>query len=328
MSSLLLLNQLRVSLKTTRGPIPLVHNISFSVDVNQSMALVGESGCGKTVTALCLIGLLPKEQYQIEGEALFNGLNLVGLREPAYRALRGSQIAMVFQEAMSALNPTMKIGWQVVEALARKQRSNGRKRLREEAIALLESVGIQEPDRRFAQFPHQLSGGMRQRVLVAIALASEPSLLIADEPTTALDPLLQEQVLEVVSTYQKRTGMSVLLISHDLRLVARHCTHTLVMYAGRIVESGPTSCLLEHPHHPYTQGLINSLPSLEQSTALDAIPGSPPTPGHVTSGCPFSPRCPHAMHVCTRYSPPLDPICPGHRSACWLHDPRAAREPS
>jgi oligopeptide transport system ATP-binding protein len=299
-----------------REPIPAVRGVTFEIERGDTVGLVGESGSGKSVTAHALVGLLSRSQCRMEGEIRFGGLNLVNLPEKRFQPLRGKKIAMVFQETVASLNPTMKIGRQVAEAIGPRANKGA-------VIDLLTRVGIPRPDHRYYQFPHQLSGGMCQRVSLALALASRPELLIADEPTTALDPTLQRQVLELLKAVQEETGMALLLITHDIGLVAGYCNRILVMYAGQIVEKGPTDAILTAAKHPYTQGLLASLPSLDGKAVLRAIPGGSPDLRYVRPGCAFSPRCPHALRICELYRPPLDQVGPGQRAACWLHDPRA-----
>lgn len=320
MSRLLDIENLHVTFRGQGGPVCALRGVTFEVQEGEIVGLVGESGCGKSVTALSVMGLLSSRQCRMEGQILFDHHNLVNLPESQYRHVRGRQIGMVFQDPPSALNPTMTIGRQVGEAMSQSKRSA--------VLDLLDSVGIADPANCYHRFPHQLSGGMCQRVLIAMAIAPKPRLLIADEPTTALDPTLQEQILQLLRERQQATGMALVLITHDIGLVARHCNRVIVMYAGQVVEKGPTSSVLERPQHPYTRGLLASVPSLDGYSLLVPIPGTPPDLRLSISGCAFHARCSRAMQICSQHCPTLDRVAEGHRAACWLHDPRASKESS
>jgi len=297
-----------------------VDGVSFEVDEGETVGLVGESGCGKTVTALSLVGLLPGPYARImEGSSIrFRGEELVGASRRHLRRLRGNDVSMVFQETDTSLNPVFTVGAQIVEAL-RLHRGMSRASARAEAERLLGEVGISEPGRRLDEHPHQLSGGMRQRVMIAMALSREPSLLIADEPTTALDVTVQAQILELLAELRIRRGLAVLLITHDLAVVAEACDRVVVMYAGQVVESGTVAEVFRQPRHPYTRGLLASLPSLDREDGrLDAIPGSVPDPRDWPDGCRFRPRCPHAFEPCATDPEPMELGGPGRVCRCWL----------
>ncbi len=300
-------------------PVVAVDGMDFSIAPGELVALVGESGCGKSLTGLALLGLLPANaRLGSRTSIVFQGQELAGLTDAAYRPFRGARLAMVFQDPTSSLNPVMRIGEHIREALTA-HRSLSRATARDRAIALLTEVGIADPARRVDAWPHQLSGGMQQRVMIAIALAAEPDLLIADEPTTALDVTVQAQILELLDTLRAARGMAVLLITHDLGIVAGRADRVLVMYAGRIVESAPTRELFRAPQHPYTRGLLRSLPRLDgDADALTPIPGSVPSPERWPDGCRFHPRCPLRVTRCTTESPPLDTVRTLHDVACWV----------
>ncbi|HET9066369.1 MAG TPA: ABC transporter ATP-binding protein [Gemmatimonadales bacterium] len=316
----LIVRDLRVEFPRPEDPTVIaVDGIAFSVDRGELVALVGESGCGKSLTALSLLGLLPgSARLGPDTSITFQGEELAGLDEAAYRPFRGARMAMVFQDPTASLNPVMRIGSQIGEALTA-HRSLPPAKVRERAIALLTEVGIADPARRVDAWPHQLSGGMQQRVMLAIALAGEPELLIADEPTTALDVTVQAQILELLDTLRTTRGMAVLLITHDLGIVAGRADRVLVMYAGRIVESAPTRDLFRAPRHPYTRGLLRSLPRLEAGTErLMPIQGTVPSPEQWPSGCRFHPRCPLRIARCAEAAPSLEPGASRHHVACWV----------
>lgn len=316
-SPLLEVYDLHVSFIANKGgALSAVRGVTFEIRAGEIIGLVGESGSGKTVTALALMGLLNPLQCRVTGEIRFNNQDFACLKPRARRLIRGKQIAFISQNAMAALNPTMKIGQQIGEVLGGGERKR-------EVMTWLDRVGIPDPSLRYYQFPHQLSGGMCQRVLIAMALASKPRLLIADEPTTALDPWLQQQILELLKRHQLETNMALLFITHDIGLIARHSTSTFVMYSGAIIEKGPTQELLKNPEHPYTRGLLASVPFLDRDTLLAPIPGMAPDLQRLPKGCAFAPRCTQALRVCHQYRPPLDSVSPGHFAACWLQDLRA-----
>ncbi len=293
-----------------------VDGVGFTLDRGQVLGLVGESGCGKSMTALCLMRLVPEPGRIVGGRVVFEGRDLLSLPEYEMRAVRGAQVSMVFQEPMSALNPVLTVGDQVAESLLIHRRI-GRRAAWDRAVALLGEVGIPEPERRARSYPHQLSGGMCQRVVIAMAIACEPLFLIADEPTTALDVTIQAQILELLRSLRERRGMGVLLITHDLGVVAEHADHVAIMYAGRIVEYAPVQALFATPRHPYTQALLRSMPSLdERRTRLETIPGQVPSLFALPSGCAFRDRCPRAIDECVQVVPPLAEKAPGHLVAC------------
>ncbi len=296
-----------------------VDDVSFTVSTGELVALVGESGCGKTLTGLALPRLLPRgAEFGARTAIRFRGKELTTLSEDELRAYRGRRIAMVFQDPMTSLNPVMRVGAQVAEAI-HAHRKISRTDARERVLALLVEVGIADPESRIDAYPHQLSGGMRQRVLIAMALAAEPDLLVADEPTTALDVTIQAQILELLDHLRASRGLAVLLITHDLGIVAGRADRVLVMYAGRIVESAPTAQLFAHPAHPYTRGLFASIPRLTATTKrLTPIGGSVPRPSEWPSGCRFHPRCPLAFGRCQTERPPMELKGPDQLAACWV----------
>jgi peptide/nickel transport system ATP-binding protein/oligopeptide transport system ATP-binding protein len=299
---LLRIRDLRTWFFTDQGVARAVDGVSFDVREGETLGIVGESGCGKTVTSLSVLGLLPQPPARImEGSSIrFAGEELVGAGERTLRALRGDQVSIIFQEPMSSLNPVYPVGDQIAEAL-RLHRGMSRRDARAEAVRLLEEVGIPEAERRAAEYPHQLSGGMRQRVMIAIAISCEPRLLIADEPTTALDVTIQAQILELLAELRRRRGMAVLLITHDLGVVAEVCDRVLVMYAGQVVETGSVHDIFVDPRHPYTRGLLESLPSVDNpGERLNPIPGTVPNPTCWPEGCRFRDRCRLAAPPCER----------------------------
>ncbi len=309
---------LSVSFATEAGRVPVVEDVSFAVAPGQSVGLVGESGCGKSVTAMSIMRLLPSPPSHVDGgRVLFQGRDLLALTAGAMRAVRGDRIGMIFQEPMTSLNPTFTIGFQVAE-MFRIHRGMGAAEARRAAVEILGLVGIGAPERRLGQHPYELSGGLRQRAMIAMALACRPDLLIADEPTTALDVTVQAQILDLLRRLQGEMGMSVLLISHDLGVVAELCERVIVMYAGRIVERAGTGALFRRPRHPYTGGLLASSPRLgRRRAALPTIPGTVPGPGQRGRGCHFVDRCPRAGPRCRVEAPPLSTLEPGHEAACW-----------
>lgn len=302
--TLLDVRALRASFATPDGPVTALHDVSLTIQRGQTLALVGESGSGKSVTACALLGLLPQRVARTSGHAFLDGTDLLSLDPRAMRAIRGRRIAMIFQEPMSALNPVMRIGDQIVETIRLHRRVSHAEAV-QRAVALLEQVRMPSPRERANDYPHQMSGGMRQRAMIAIALAGEPDLLIADEPTTALDVTTQAQILGLLKRLQAETGMAMLLITHDLGVVAETADHAAVMYAGRIVEQGPVDALLTHPAHPYTAGLLASLAieTLPPGARLPEIPGTVPPLASMPRGCAFAPRCAHAQDDC-RATPP------------------------
>lgn len=324
---LLEVKNLKVSFDTYDYEVQAVRGVSFHLDKGEAIAIVGESGCGKSVTAQSIMRLIPMPPGRIkEGQVIFNGKDLLSLTEKQMQSIRGSKIAMVFQEPMTSLNPTMKVGRQICEGLIKYQSLNKRAAM-ERAIEMLRIVGIQNPEDRFHQYPHQISGGMGQRVMIAIALACNPSILIADEPTTSLDLINQRQILDLIKDIQKNFGTSILLITHDLGIVANFVQRVLVMYAGLIVESGSTDKIYNNSKHPYTWALMNSIPSkeLKHKEQLEVIEGSPPDLFAPPKGCPFAPRCKYAMKICMDTMPKNIQIEDGHNVSCWLQHPLAPR---
>jgi len=315
---LLEVRDLRTVFATDDGSFAAVDGVSFAVEAGRTLALVGESGCGKSVTALSIMGLVPDPPGRIVGGSVrFEGTELVGLPKRALQDLRGNAMAMIFQEPMSSLNPAFTIGEQIVEGLLRHRRI-GRAAASARATLMLEKVRIPAPAERFHEHPHKLSGGMRQRVMIAMALACAPRLLIADEPTTALDVTIQAQILELMRVLQQETGTAVILITHDLGVVAEVADEVAVMYAGRIVEQAPVGALFEAPQHPYTVGLLGSIPRLDvEQPRLAAIDGQVPSPLAPPAGCRFAPRCPFADAHCRAEAPPLRELARGHFSRCW-----------
>ncbi len=293
-------------------PVHAVDEVSFDIRPGQHVGLVGESGSGKSVTSLAIMGLLPKRGVRVSGEVRYDGRDLLGLGSSAMSKLRGAEIAMVFQDPMSSLNPVVPIGTQVVEVIRRHEDAD-KAEARDRAEELLRKVGIPDPGRRLKEYPHQLSGGMRQRVLIAIALACQPRLLIADEPTTALDVTIQAQVLEVLKDLVADTDAALLMITHDLGVVAGLCDEVNVMYSGRIVESAGRDLLFSEPRHPYTGGLLASIPRLDspRGEPLHPIPGSPTQTLPWSQGCAFAPRCGNRVDECEQHAPALEPV--GHR---------------
>ena len=312
----LVIEDLAVTFETEKGLVRAVDGVDLSVPRGKTLGLVGESGCGKSVTCHSILGLTPPNGRIANGQILFEGRDLRQLPRPELARLRGRDIAMIFQDPMSALNPVHTVGGQITESL-RIHRGLPRRRASDEAAELLDLVGIPEPRLRLREYPHQLSGGMCQRVMIAMALACRPKLLIADEPTTALDVTIQAQILDLLRDLQGEFAMSIILITHDLGVVAEMADTVAVMYCGRVVETAPAEDLFADPSHPYTQGLIDSLPRIDrQVNALTPVEGFLPSPFDLPSGCPFEPRCPRATDRCRRTAPRLDALSPGHRVAC------------
>ena len=311
---------LKTHFRSEAGAVKAVDDVSFDVAAGETTAIVGESGSGKSVTALSIMRLIPSPPGQIvAGEIRFQGQDLLALDEAEMRAVRGNRIAMIFQEPMTSLNPTMTVGRQIAEPIEVHQNLS-RESLGERCLALLRKVRIPDPEQRAASYPHQFSGGMRQRAMIAMGLACEPQLIIADEPTTALDVTVQAQVLNLLKTLTRETGAALVLITHDLGVVARYADRVNVMYAGRIVESGPARDIYNDPRHPYTVGLMNSMPRLDEGekAALQQIEGQPPDLADLPPGCPFQPRCRFAMERCTAERPALAEVARQHTAACWV----------
>ena len=334
---LLKVEDLRVEFNTRRGAALVLNGVDFSINGGETLCVVGESGCGKSMTALALLRLIPSPPGRIRsGRVLFQGENLLDATEARMREVRGNRISMIFQEPMTSLNPVFPVGDQISESL-RLHAGLDAKQARERAIEMLRHVGIPAPERRVDEFPHQLSGGMRQRVMIAMALACRPDILIADEPTTALDVTVQAQIFDLLRDLQRENGTAVMLITHDMGAVAEMADRVIVMYAGRVIEQGTCEEVLSNPQHPYTQGLIACLPELGSSqlperAELVEISGVVPSIWELGQGCAFRERCPHAMPRCATEVPPLmgsegrrnsDGNQGGHGAACWLLDERA-----
>jgi peptide/nickel transport system ATP-binding protein len=307
---------------TSRGQIVAVRDVSFAIAPGEAVGIVGESGCGKTALALSLLRLLPRNGQISSGRILLDGLDLAAADSKTLRRVRGRRIAMVFQDSMTSLDPVMPIGRQIAEGMIA-HLGLSKQEARSRAVALLEEVGVPEPETRLGQYPHQLSGGLRQRVAIAVAIAADPEVLIADEPTTALDVTIQAQILDLLERERARHGMALVLITHDLGVVGSVTDRMIVMYAGRVVESGTTAAVFADPRHPYTLALLDSVPRVDSAVErrLRAIPGSPPTGYGAVSGCPFAPRCVHAIERCREEDPPLEPVSEGadsHEAACFV----------
>ena len=308
---------LRCSFDTRRGTVKAVDGVDLRVRKGEMMALVGESGCGKSVTAQAIMGLIGRKAGErVEGEILFKGENLLEKSEEEWCRIRGNEISMVLQDPMTSLNPSHRVGRQVGEVLEL-HRKMSRSAAWSAAVEMLGKVGISSPEVRAKQYPHQFSGGMRQRSVIAAAFIGQPELLIADEPTTALDVTIQAQILDLMKDLREQTGAAILLITHDLGVVAETCDTVSVMYAGKIVEQAPVKSLFAAPRHPYTRGLLASLPKPEGGKDLTPIPGQPPDLSELPPGCPFSDRCPHVVERCRIDRPPLR-LVGGHRVSCWL----------
>ncbi len=311
--SLLKLRDLNIYFKSAKKSINIVSNLNFDIKEAEVFGLVGESGCGKSITALSIMGILP-HNASAEGEIIFKGSNLLNLDMESMRKIRGKEISMIFQEPMTSLNPVLKIGYQVAEVLMTHMNLS-KKEAMIKTIDLLRSVKIPSPEIRINDYPHQMSGGMRQRVMIAMAIACNPSLLIADEPTTALDVTIQAQILELLRNLREQKGMSILLISHDIGIIAENADITAIMYAGRIMEMAKVSEIIENPKHPYTIGLLESLPK-RKGIPLKPIPGSVPQPDSLPSGCKFYNRCRYMIPDCQETEPHLIEVSQGHFSRC------------
>jgi peptide/nickel transport system ATP-binding protein len=314
---LLAIENLRVVFHGDRGRRTVaVDGVDISLARGSTLGLVGESGCGKSVTSLAVMGLLPKQSAEVTGSVTFDGVSLLDLPDRDLRDLRGDRMAMIFQEPMTSLNPSYTIGEQIAEVLVR-HRGASEREARDKAIALLRRAGIPSPEQRIDDYPHKLSGGMRQRAMIAIALACDPELLIADEPTTALDVTIQAQILDLMRKLREESDAAIVLITHDLGVVAEVCDEVVVMYAGQVVERAPVRELFRFPQHPYTVGLLGALPRLDRRRPrLAAIEGTVPNMMAPPQGCRFAARCPFAIAKCAEM-PPLEPVEPGHLSRCW-----------
>ena len=317
MRNLLEIQDLRTVFRTPMGEIAAVDGVSLGVARGRTLGIVGESGCGKSVLSLSVMRLVPPPGRNAGGRVMFDGQNLMDLSPAAMRDIRGNRIAMIFQEPMTSLNPVFTVGDQITEAMRAHDRSASSAALRAKAIAALERVRIPAPDRRFDEYPHQMSGGMRQRVMIAMALACEPDLLIADEPTTALDVTVQAQILDLLRDLQAQSGMAIILITHDLGVVAEMADEVAVMYAGKVVERTSGTEIFDDPQHPYTLGLLGSIPKLEeQHDRLLAIEGAVPPPFALPKGCRFNPRCVFRAEACIERQPELREVAPNHDVSC------------
>lgn len=328
---LLTVNNLRTEFfSSKKSSVTAINEISFHIDKGEILGLVGESGCGKSVTSLSIMRLLNFTSGKVtKGEVIFEGQDLQQLPEKEMRTIRGGKMSMIFQEPMSSLNPAMRIDKQMIEGI-RLHTDLTKEQARERAAKILQQVGIPDPERVLKNYPHQLSGGMSQRVMIAMAMSCNPELLIADEPTTALDVTIQAQILELMKQLQQKLGMAIITITHDLGVVADMADDIIVMYAGKIVEKGSSDDIFYHPHHPYTWALMNSVPrlDLDNKKELVTIEGSIPDMIHPPKGCAFCSRCPYAMNICAEYEPETVDAQDGsdkHHVACWLSDPRADR---
>lgn len=319
MASLLSVENLQVQFQTKKGINTAVDGVSFSVEKGRILGIVGESGCGKSVTSMSILQLLGSNARISGGSIKLDGKELIGLPEKEMCRIRGNDIAMIFQDPMTALNPTLTIGTQLMEPIMLHQNC-GKKEAWTRAVDVLKRVGIAAPEKRMKEYPHQLSGGMRQRVMIAMAVSCEPRLLIADEPTTALDVTIQAQILELMKKLQKQNHMGIIFITHNLGVVAEICDKVSVMYAGKMVEQGPVDDIFYNPGHPYTKGLLRSMPRVDAESYERLIPieGSPVDMLNPPEGCPFAPRCEHAMKICLQQMPPYVEMGENHRAACWL----------
>jgi peptide/nickel transport system ATP-binding protein len=318
--TLLEVHQLQTAFSSNKGEIVSVEEVSFTLEEGQTIGIVGESGCGKSVTSLSLMKLLGSNGYIKKGSILFDGVDLVSLTEAEMRNIRGNEISMIFQEPMTSLNPVFTIGNQMIE-LIRLHMKYSKKKSKEYAIEMLKKVGIPRAEEVIDEYPHKLSGGMRQRVMIAMALSCKPKLLIADEPTTALDVTIQAQILQLMKEIREESKTSIMIISHDLGVIAEMADKVLVMYAGQVVEEADVFTLFDDPKHPYTKGLMESIPHLEydNNERLYSIPGSVPTPQNMPQGCRFHTRCPYVTNVCLNTNPSLFDVNQNHLVRCWLY---------
>lgn len=327
MEPLLEVNDLHVTFKTYGGEVQAVRGVNLSLNKGETLAIVGESGCGKSVTAQSIMRLIPSPPGEIRhGSIMFKGRDLTKVPEREMRALRGAEIAMIFQDPMTSLNPTITVGELIVEAMV-EHMDISRSAAKKEAINMLRRVGIANPEERLKQYPHQFSGGMRQRIMIAISLVCQPSILIADEPTTALDVTIQAQIIDLFQEIQKQTGVSIIIITHDLGIVAQMADRISIMYAGEIVESGLPEDIFYKAEHPYTKALLNSIPRVDGNRDEPLVPvaGTPPDLFDPPKGCPFTARCDFAMEVCDQYAPVTTRLNERHTVNCWLQDERSQR---
>ncbi|RDI45472.1 ABC transporter ATP-binding protein [Falsibacillus pallidus] len=326
MENILEVNNLHVTFKTYGGEVKAVRGVTFDLKKGETLAIVGESGCGKSVTSQSIMRLIPNPPGRIaEGSILYKEKDLTKIQESEMRKIRGKDISMIFQDPMTALNPTLTVGDQIMEGIIQHEKIS-RAEAKKKALEMLKLVGIPSAEARLKQYPHQFSGGMRQRIVIAMALVCDPEILIADEPTTALDVTIQAQILDLFKEIQEKTGVSIILITHDLGVVAQVADRIAVMYAGKIVEAGTRREIFYKPQHPYTKGLLNSVPRLDLDGGdLIPIPGSPPDLFAPPEGCAFAARCPYAMEVCDRAYPFKTSLSSEHEVDCWLQDERAQK---
>lgn len=326
MEKVLEVTNLHVQFSTFGGTVQAVRGVSFDLYKGETLAIVGESGCGKSVTSQSIMRLIAEPPGRISnGQILFKNVDLTKISEKKMRTVRGKDISMIFQDPMSALNPTITVGEQIMEGIKQHHKVS-KYEARKKAIEMLQLVGIPSPESRLKQYPHQFSGGMRQRIMIAMALICEPEVLIADEPTTALDVTIQAQIMDLFKKVQKETGVSIILITHDLGVVAQVADRIAVMYAGKIIETGKRRDIFYRPQHPYTKGLLQSVPRLDMDqSSLRPIMGSPPDLFDPPQGCPFTARCEQAMTVCQKIYPADSTISPTHHVHCWLQDERAKK---
>ena len=320
---LLDVKNLTVSFNTYNGAVTAVHDTSFFLNTGEVLGIVGESGCGKSVTAHSIMGLLPRDHSRVEANTFQMGNhNLLNIKEKEWRQLRGREIAMIFQDPMTSLNPILSIRKQLSEAFRTESAGTSSKSLYDNSLEMLQRVGISSPEERLAQYPHEMSGGMRQRIMIAMALAGKPQLLIADEPTTALDVTTEAQILLVMKDLLRENGTGMLFISHNLKIVAQMCDRVMVMYAGTKVEEGTVEDIFYRPVHPYTKGLLASLPQGKKRGELQAIGGQAPDLFHMPTGCAFHPRCAEAMQICRTATPAISALSSTQEAACWLTEKR------
>lgn len=329
MTPLLQVKHLKVSFKHSFKKVDAVRDVSFDLYPKETIGIVGESGCGKSVMVKAILRLFTSPSALMEGgEVFYQGKDIFSISEKEMRSIRGKEIGIIFQDPMTSLNPTMKIGKQILESLLKHEPHLSYNQGYERTLNLLSLVGIPQSDIRFSQYPHELSGGMRQRVMIALALAPSPKVLIADESTTALDVTIQAQILQLLKEIQEKTNTSILFITHDLSIVSGFCDKVIVMYAGKIIETASVEDLFKQPKHPYTKRLLESIPRLDLpfDHPLKPIQGSPPDLSLIINGCSFEPRCPYPLKICRKQTPPLFNIKESRKSACWYHDERAPKQ--
>lgn len=328
MEPIIEIKNLKTSFMTGNGEVQAVRGVSFQVGKGEILGIVGESGSGKSVTSMSILRLLADTAVIKEGEILFDGNDLTKMSKKEMQKIRGEHISMIFQDPMSSLNPLIPVGKQVAEMIQEHHKEISKEKAKEQVLELFRRVRIPEPEKRYQCYPHEFSGGMRQRVMIAMALANKPKLLIADEPTTALDVTIQDQILKQLRSLQRESQTSIMFITHDLGVVAELCERVIVMYGGLIMEEAPIDDIFENPKHPYTLGLLASIPGLDKdkSQRLSPIPGSPPDMTNPPKGCPFAPRCRYARRICAQECPEYVQIDEKHRSMCWLLQPDAPKE--